>query len=507
MTQSKRNAIAAGVNVALSGAANFFFQPYLVDRFPPGALSLLAVANTATSYLGLAMLAATAALARNVMRASLQGDEESAQEFLGTGLALTLGFTIAILLVGCAVVWQLDRVISIPPELGSTAPILFAFVFLAFGISQLRTVYQVALFRRDRLDYQHGLSLSETLTRIVVAIVLIEFAGRQLAFVGLGMVIAAIATTVASGVLWRRLMDSPRLTVRDYRPHRRRELMALGGWTIVDQLGILLLYQSDVILANRLATPLDADRYAAVASVALLVRLAIGSVASTLNPAFVRLATLGSPSETADLTVRRVHQLGILTAIPVGILVGMGEPLLGTWLGAEFGTAYPVLVALVAPMALNLPMMALFAVWNSRNLLRAPAWVSLAFGGLMVAGGWYAWDQLRMGILGLALAVSLATTARNLVFAPWYVSRILAMRPVRFLPPILVAIASSAAIAAVGYAMVRLLPPSNVAIWIAEAAVVGAIAGGLAFKVGGLRSIAPYAEATPPESGEAGNSQ
>lgn len=141
-------------------------------------------------------------------------------------------------------------------------------------------------------------------------------------------------------------------------------------------------------------------------------------------------------NDTADLAAyacRAVKCVGLLLALPVGLVCGFATPLLQTWLGPKYIDLSFLMTVLTFHLAVNLAVQPLFNIQQAANRVRLPGVVTLVMGAanlglaLLLAGpmGW--------GLYGVAAAGALVLTARNLLFTPMYAAFILGLKPTTFL--------------------------------------------------------------------------
>src|SRR6202043_2517087 len=92
-----------------------------------------------------------------------------------------------------------------------------------------------------------------------------------------------------------------------------------------------------------------------------------------------------------QLATRSVKILGIGLALPVGLLCGLGGPLLSLWLGPAFAKLELLLILLVGHLTVTLAVRPLSYVVNAYNRVKSQGLVTLA-----------------LGIVNICLAVALA---------------------------------------------------------------------------------------------------
>jgi membrane protein EpsK len=225
--------------------------------------------------------------------------------------------------------------------------------------------------------------------------------------------------------LWRVLTPSLRIRLSDFDWSMLKSLASTGGWVIVSQLGVLLYLNIDLLVANRLFGAEQSGRYAAVLQLPALLRSVSIAVGGIFAPTMFHIYAGGDVRELVVYLNRAIKFVGLVLALPIGLVCGFSEPLLRLWLGPSFGNLAPLLLLMAIHLCINLSMYPLYAVPLAADRVKIPGLVTLGIGvgNLLLAlflAGFLGW-----GLYGLAAAGAIMLTLRHLLFTPLYGAHIL----------------------------------------------------------------------------------
>ena len=427
------NLVANLCQLGLTLIVGVWYVPFLVKTLGPAAYGLIPLTSMITSYMGLITLGLDSAVARFLTIAVERKDDREAN--LVFNVSFWSNVALATILLGPAIllVVYADRVVRIPAGYETATQWLFAGTAAAFLLNQIKTPFSVSSFSRNRLELRNLASISETLTRVGLVVVLFALLAPSIEYVGAGILAGTVVSMAA--VIWQWRALTPDLFIaRQFDWSMFRNLLSTGGWVIVSQVGVMLYLNIDLLLANWMFGPEQSGRYAAVLQVPLLLRYFAIAVGGIFAPTMFHIYARGDFNGLVLYLNRAIKFLGYVMALSIGLICGFGEPLLRLWLGPAFGDMAPLMFLMVIHLCISLSLYPLYAVPLATNRVKVPGLVTLGVGvgnvllALLFAGvfGW--------GLYGLAAAGTIMLTLRHLFFTPIYTARILNRTIGTFMP-------------------------------------------------------------------------
>jgi O-antigen/teichoic acid export membrane protein len=416
-----------GINVfsnvtvyALFLAIGLWFTPYLIRNLGVAAYGLIPLASSVSSYLSLITLSINGAVGRFLAIDIQNHNSEGANVTFNTALAGLLTIAIVTLPILIGLVPFVPRVFNIPSGSETASKKLFLLVMFSFFVGEVDTCFGVSSWAKSRFDLRNIVAITSNIIRILVVVVLFSFLKPSVSYVGSGMLLAALVGLAGDFILWRILTPDLRVSPRKFDRTRVRELFGMGGWVVVNQIGTLLFLNIDLIVANRVLGAKLAGEYGSILLFSTLLRGIAGAVSSVLYPTIVAKYAQNDLKSVHKLSARAVRLMGIIVALPVGLLCGLGSPFLRLWLGPSFGSLGLLLILMVWHLPINLAVLPLFGIQMAMNKVKMPGMVTLIMGVGNLALAIIFTSVFRWGPYGIAAAAAVALTLKNAIFTPIY---------------------------------------------------------------------------------------
>ncbi|HOX57028.1 MAG TPA: lipopolysaccharide biosynthesis protein [Candidatus Paceibacterota bacterium] len=421
-----------GINLAsniaqlgLTMVIGAWYVPYLVSNLGPAAYGLIPLASSITAYMSLITFGLNSAVGRSLTIALEREDHAKANLVFNVSLWGSLVLCALLLLPAIATVVHVQHLLRIPPGYETATRWLFVGTIAAFLLNQLKTPFGVPCFSRNRLDLENLVVICETLTRVGLVVCLFALFTPRIEFVGAGILAGTVVSTVGMVWLWRLLTPTLRVRLRDFDWGMLKSLCGTGGWVIISQIGVILYLNIDLLVANRLFGAEPTGRYAAVLQLPALLRSVCIAVGGIFAPTMFHIFAGGDMKELVAYLNRAIKFVGLVIALPIGLVCGFGEPLLRLWLGPSFGSLAPLLFLMAIHLCINLAVYPLYAVPLAANRVKIPGLVTLGIGFANLLLALFLAGYLDWGLYGLAAAGGITLTVRHLLFTPMYGARIL----------------------------------------------------------------------------------
>ena len=235
----------------------------------------------------------------------------------------------------------------------------------------------------------------------------------QISYVGAGLVVAAAVTWAGTVWFWRRLTPQLRMAASHFNLGTLRSLVSMGGWVSINNIGTILYLGIDLLVVNRMLGPEAGGRYAAVSQWSALLRTMAGMIVGLFGPTMLYYYARHDIDGLARYGRQAVKLVGLLMALPIGLICGLSVPLLQTWLGSGFIDLAWLMSLMTVHLCVNIAVMPLFGIQNATKHVRTPAIVTIAMGAgnlglaILLAGpmGW--------GLYGPAAAGELPSRQRT----------------------------------------------------------------------------------------------
>jgi membrane protein EpsK len=449
------NVIAQLVNFVVSVGIGVFLTPYLIHSLGPEYYGLVPLAMTIVGYCAIMTVAINTSVSRSLTQAIALGHAAEANRIFNTSVVVCTIIAAFVAAVSIATTLNISQIISIPPEGEVQAKWLFGCTAISFIVSALTTPFSVAAFCRNRFDVTHGIGLTRNITRIVGIILLFWLWEPSIRSVGIAGLIAALVEGIC--VIWAARLLLPEIDLRftDVDWDTFSNLTLTGWWVSVFQVGTILLLSIDLLVVNRVFGAESGGRYAVVLQWSALLRNFATSLAAVFSPTIIAIYGNRDIDALIGYAVRGMRFIGLVMAIPIGILCGLASDVLLVWLGPEYLDLAWLLIVLTAPLSINLAVLPLFSISIAANRIRVPGLVTIIFGVCNLALALYASTQTSLGIYGVAISGVVVLTLKNAIFTPAYAADNVSLPWTTFSRPLITVSIATAFIATVAWCSAR----------------------------------------------------
>jgi len=433
----RTNVVATLAYYVFSTLVGVWYTPYLIDHLGIAVYGLVPLALQMVSYFQYLANALTQASSRFVTLHLERGQLAEANQAFNTALFTTVGMGGLLYPLGIIFIIFAPHLIHIPAGYETDARLVFGAVLLSSYSMVVGMAFGVSLFVRSRFDIA---SIIDTVVRVLpIACVVVLFSIMEPHLWHVAVGILAVATFRWFIRFWMLRTYTPELRVKraDFNREKLREIMGMGGWMLVRNLGEAFYQGGDLLIMNTVVGAMAAGLYAPLAQWVALLRTMALQMSYLLSPTIIATYAKGDEKALAQICRQSVKTMGLAIALPIGLVCGLGRPLLLTWLKKpEFGELGPQLALLLAPLCVSLAVCPIMSVAVAHNKMRWPALTFLG-GGLLNIGLAVVMASPRgmgMGMYGVIISQVIMLTLRDGLFYPIYTARLLHRNPLTFYP-------------------------------------------------------------------------
>lgn len=410
----------------LNSLASLWLVSFLVRKLGLEVYGLVPLAITVGSYVSIITAGLNTSVARHLAFSKSIGDSVGFKQTFSTAFLAGLGLFFLLAIVAGFVQAFITHFIVVPASLHEQVRWLFFLTVMSLAVGTASAAHFALLYAENRLDLQNLANAGGLLARVFLIALLLSLFEPNLFYVGLGILTAAL---VSWGIALRAsatVSGGIRFSARSYDRSKLGLILHTGGWTLVNQVGTLLMVSVDLVVANRMLGAQTVGAYASIIQWSVLLRNLGLTISSTFGPTVVRLHAENKKTEMVGYLRKTCRLMGFTIAIPCGVLAGFSEPLLNVWLGPAVAQYSHVMVVLILPLSINMSYLPLSHVALAANKVKALGISQLVAGIANVALAILLAQNL--GAVGIALSGAIVLTSRNLIFTPIYAAWLLRQR-------------------------------------------------------------------------------
>ncbi len=423
--QLPKNLIANTSYFTLNILIGLLLVPFFIQNLGVASYGIILLATSMTSYVNLVTQSLNSSVSRYLTIDLQKQDYKKANITFNTSLFGTLGITILTIPIIVIVSYYSPIFFDIPISQKQDAFMLFLGVMGSFLVRTWGSNFGVSLFAFNRLDLQNIVNTVNVILQLILIFIFFSVYSPRLSYIGYSYLIAATATLFLTILFSKKVNPYLKVNVRDFRFSQVKDLSVTGGWIIIDQIGSLLLFQMDIIVVNKLFGVAAGGEYSIVLMWNTLIRSAAGMLAGVLTPIILTYYAKKKFEEIVDISKSAVKIMGLVMALPIGLICGFSPLVLSLWVGSDFAKLSPLMWLLLSHLAINMSVLPLFPINVSYNKLRIPATVTILLGIINLLLSLVLPSVTGWGYYGVAVAGAIVLTARHFFFVPMYATKVL----------------------------------------------------------------------------------
>lgn len=421
----KKNIFANILYFLVNLFLGIWFTPYLIKYLGVETYGFIPLFTNIAGYMSIVTLGINFSVGRYLAIAIEQNNHDSMNKIFNTSFFISVIITILLVIPCCWAIFNIEMLVHIPTEILTQARVTFACIVLAFLLNTIKTPFEVATFCFNRFDLRNILLIIEAVIRVGFVVVCFNSISVEIWHVGTGILIATCISFVGAVWVWKRLMPSLIVSYSYFDWSQVKDLTSMGVWVSISTVGSMLFLGIDLLVINRMFTVEDAGRYAAILQWPTLLRAIGFTISGVFAPTMIYYYARNDMSGLVTYTKQAVKFVGLLIALPVGLISGLSIPLLQLWIGLEYTNMFQLMIIMCFPLAFNLGYLPLHNICTATNKVKLPAIVQLVAGLLNLGLAILFSGALGWGLYGVAVAGVLVLTCRNIFFSPIYAAHIL----------------------------------------------------------------------------------
>lgn len=264
----------------------------------PIVLAPMVLVPVLTAFLG-------TATSRYLIEAYAKQESDRVISIVSTVTPYYASLASVLLAFGGIFAWNIDHILTIRDAgLVRDAQLMFGLLVAATAFRVALAPYAQGMMIRQRFVIRNLLELATHLLRNALLLALIFGVGPRVLWV---VVAAVSAESLGFCVrIWvsRRLVPELRFRRQSREPELGRELIAFGGWTLLQNVATAMRRGAHVVVLNKLAYDLDVAAFHLAALVRNQIQIVVRNITAPLLPPLVAMHTHGKKEALASVYLR-----------------------------------------------------------------------------------------------------------------------------------------------------------------------------------------------------------
>ncbi|MBQ8857625.1 MAG: MATE family efflux transporter [Lachnospiraceae bacterium] len=453
----------------------------IVDRMIPDSYGFLNIANNFVLWAQVVVSALNTLASRYITIHLHKGEEQEASEYFSSVFFANMFMAAVFLLPAIFLIVFINRIFQISPGIVTDIQILWAFVFLNFFISIITSVFSTSTYSTNRLELSSMATIVTELARLGVLYIAYRYFTPYLFYIGLASVISTTLMAAANAGFTRKLLPGIKITVKNFRLDKVKELVALGAWNSVTRLGQMLLDGLDTIIANIFISEAAMTTLSLAKVVPTTLSSLMGTMVGVFAPSITIAYAKGDKKELMD-TLKSSNRIMIfMMSIPIAFVTAYGDKFFKLWLyykddPAEIRQIYYLSVLSMGVLFVSASIQVLYQVFIITKKIKLNSIVIVASGVITTTLVFVLLQTTDLGLYAIAGVSVVIGLIRNMVFTPIYAAKCLEVKWTTFYSDIFMGLASIGIITAVAMISKLFLPMDSWITFFASGIFMGCVA-------------------------------
>lgn len=377
------NLFANIVSFSSSLIISFFLTPYLISTIGKEAYGFYPMSNNFVGYLMIVTLALNSMASRFITIEIAKRNYRRAKEYFSSvfysNVILAFVLSIPMILIVC----NINTLLNVPSDLVNQVKLLFALVFIAMIVSIFTSVFGVATFAKNRLDLKSYAEIIQGIVKIGLYIALFSIFTPSLIFIGVVALIQSLMNLLMQIFFTKKLLPDFQLKISLFDYRTVKELLASGVWNSFNSLGSQLLLGVTLLLTNIFIGASSAGEVAIVQTMPHFISSIISMLFSVFMPRITLVYAENSPVKLVDEVVFSQKVVGIMSTIPILLVMIFGKDFFILWVPDQNATQLQTLSVLtLIPLVVHANMWTVYGLNIVLNKVRVPS-LMLIFTGFL----------------------------------------------------------------------------------------------------------------------------
>ena len=414
------NVLAFGVQFFIG----FYISPLIVSRVGASAYGFIGLANDFVSYAAIIASIFNSVAARFIANAYYKSDYERANRYFNSLIVANIGISSFLGLITVLFIPNIQRVLTVPDELILDVKITFAIVFISYIITLLTLVFTTSTFVTNRTDIQGIRNIIQSILRLGLIIVFLNFISIKIYWIALASLIAAAVISVWNIRLTNQLTPELKIDLKLSDKDCTIELAKAGCWMAFSSISNILIRGLDLTVANVLIGDYEMGILSVARTIPNNVTSVVGTIAPLFTPVFISLYVKKSNTDLINNIKSSIKTMAVILFVPITAFIVFSKDFYTLWQGSlseeeiMMVTALSTLTVVLAYFNSTTATMAQVSVVV--NKLKSPVLVSFFVGLISFVVEIVLIKFTNMGIYAIVIPTTIILILRYLLYNSFY---------------------------------------------------------------------------------------
>lgn len=413
----KRNLIFKLLFYILGMVITIAAVPIIIGQLGVEEFGLISLLNSLLAYLSVVTIALTSSLGRNLIFSYKNSVLESSKELS------TVVFSVLVL--GCILLpfffyfsKSLLVIIGVEPSYIREASFIIKVMSALFIINAISNSIGATFFLKNRLDLLSVTGFISQVSTHLIFLLFLLFTSMGLVSYSYAMALTSFILFVFTYVMYLKGFSEIAIKVSNFSIAKVKDNFALSFWLIINQVGVLILFQFSVLIIQ-LYEGLNTVAYFAISLViANQIRAIANLISSLIEPNLIKHVANKNIAESNNLFEKAVFVISLLSGVLCGVYIGAAEEILQLWLGKYDPIIKNISIFSVSYLPLILGFSCSWPILIAHNKMKQGAIITFISAGIFITLSIVLFEFSALGVYSVLLATLIVMILKNNILTP-----------------------------------------------------------------------------------------
>jgi len=384
-----------------------WLHQYLLRRVGVEEYSLYAVIAAVIAYAPLLEVMIVTGLIRYAVEAYAVDDQRRVTQVASSAFSILMVVGPIFLIGGLVFAWYIDRILTIPEHLLWDARLMMALLVFSFSIRLIISPFWIGLHIKQKFVLNNVIRLSGDALRIALLFILLFMVSTKVLWVVVASVAGGVVSLAVMTIVSLNLVPALKFKREEIQPEVKRKLTHFGLWNFVASSAFAIRNHADIIILNKLSTPLDVACFNLGRICYRQPLQAWGMVRQSMFPVLTAMHATNRKESLKNTYLRGGrYSLWIVLFIATPIFMFRHE-IIRLYVGQEYMMATMVIMWLLLAFPVELGNILVAPIARARGNIKPLAVRVIIIQSVNLLLTIFLVGKLRMGAIGSALATFL----------------------------------------------------------------------------------------------------
>ena len=297
----------------------------------------------------------------------------------------------------------------------------FLLSIFSFLLTSIVSIFVVAPMIKHKFYLNDYANIISKILQFILILILIYFANNlNLMTYGYSLVLFSVLYLLFSILNSRKIIPELNISVNFFSLNHLKEILSMGFKVILNNLGILLYTNTDIIIISIFLGTAYVSEYSISLQLALFIAL-IGSVVSRLfNPQISSLIARGKYKYLGTYIVMNSKIFFIFVGLFFILITSLSKEILFLWLGGDFVDMYKYVILLALYQLFHQSTVLFFMYFTLANKLTIPLVTTIIAGIINTILSILIIKFTDLGLTGIILITIITVFFKTVIFNSYY---------------------------------------------------------------------------------------